>query len=224
MYKGWRLVRLRLALPDPKPGTCRGCRSRLWPPVHRSNVRSDPPQLQKIQMLEDRCIPSAAHSQNCHSIVWPDGWDRGALNSSWRVCPAFSELWWKCGAVVGDTGELGHVWYNTTGTRVSPGLRSGPTQLEGDTLSPTLLEQLYNSGRKWCNHSFSQQCRECVQCWCSWSRWGCVCVCVSWPLMADSTLSNSRNILTASSSSTSAIWKQRIFLSVLLGQNWFSSI
>lgn len=29
-----------------------------------------------------------------------------------------------------------------------------------------------------------------------------------WPLMADSTLSNSRNILTASSSRTSAIWKE----------------
>lgn len=32
-------------------------------------------------------------------------------------------------------------------------------------------------------------------------------ICVYWPLMADSTRSNSRNIRTASSSGTSAIWK-----------------
>lgn len=34
-------------------------------------------------------------------------------------------------------------------------------------------------------------------------------MCTYWPLMADSTLSNSRNILTASSSGTSAIWGDR---------------
>lgn len=92
MYKGWRPVRLRLALPDPKPGTCRGCRSRLWPHVPRSNVRSDPPQLQKIQMLEGRHIqlPSAAPTEQT-----PDKWPQVMGASVWchvAAGPTLSEL------------------------------------------------------------------------------------------------------------------------------------
>lgn len=45
-------------------------------------------------------------------------------------------------------GLLGQVWCNTAGSRISPGFSSGPTHLEGDTLLPTLLEQLYNSRKK----------------------------------------------------------------------------
>lgn len=78
-------------------------------------------------------------------------YDCGPLRRSLSVCPAFWELWCKRGAdsAAGRrAGLLGHVWCNTAGSRVSPWFWSGPTHLELDTLSPTLLEQLYNGWRK----------------------------------------------------------------------------
>lgn len=153
------------------------------------------------------------------------------------------------------------------GMGVSPCFRSGPTHLEWDTFSPTLLEQLCNdssppkkkrkkkekcdavtwsnlgnsrlhmqtenhclneNGNVWGNHFHYEQVHSeevpqtpvtlegnMVWCKCPISHelrpipGMALKRSEYWPLMADSTLSNSRNILTASSSGTSAIWQRK---------------
>ena len=55
---------------------------------------------------------------------------------------------WLCRCRRETAGLLGQIWCNTTGSWLSPCFSSGPTHLEWDTLSPTLLEQLYNDWTK----------------------------------------------------------------------------
>lgn len=82
MYKGWWLVWLRPALQDPRPGTCLGCKSRLWRRVRRNNVRSDPPRLQKPQMSDQNIgyarpaasvMPAAPTEVTEHKLLPCDG-------------------------------------------------------------------------------------------------------------------------------------------------------